>query len=163
MLARLKWCVLPRGPRDTSPTIGVTNPNLEIRQPNEYLWRHWYVSVVSIIFIVPCQYPTTSIYFLATFYTIFRTNLLIQCPVPVPVCCMFFVSQKPNIKRSPNGIKTDGELFWNIYDFWEVKSMRDGVRGGNEVGGRAPGCQARPWPSWPPCKVVGALLSPQDI
>ena len=37
----------------------------------------------------------------------------------VPVYCMFYVSQKPHIKRSPNGIKTDGELFWNICDFWE--------------------------------------------
>ena len=72
---------------------------------------------------------------LATFYTIFGTNILIQCPVPVPVCCMFFVSQKPNIKRSPNGIKMDGDFFWNIYDFWEVKSTRNGVRGGHEVGG----------------------------
>ena len=26
--------------RDTSPTIGVTNPNLEIRQLNKYLRRH---------------------------------------------------------------------------------------------------------------------------
>ena len=40
---------------------------------------------------------------LATFYTIFGTNILIQCPVPVPVCCMFFVSQNIHIKRSPNG------------------------------------------------------------
>ena len=31
----------------------------------------------------------------------------------------------------------DGEFFWNIYDFREVKSMRDGVQGGHEVGGRA--------------------------
>ena len=53
---------------------------------------------------------------LATFYIIFRTNILIQCPVPVPICCMFYVSQKPHIKRSPNGIKTDGEYFWNICD-----------------------------------------------
>ena len=30
----------------------------------------------------------------------------------------------------------DGELFWNIYD-WEVKSTRDGVRGGHEIGGCA--------------------------
>ena len=76
---------------------------------------------------------------LATFYTIFGTNILIQCPVPVPVCCMFYVSQKPNIKRSPNGIKTDGELFWNICDFWEVKSTRDGARGGQEIGGAPQG------------------------
>ena len=40
MLARLMRCALPRGPRDTSPTFGVTNPNLEIRQPNMYLRRH---------------------------------------------------------------------------------------------------------------------------
>ena len=72
---------------------------------------------------------------LATFYTIFGTNILIQCPVPVAVCCMFCVSQKPHIKRNPNGIKTDGELFWNICDFWEVKSTRDGARGGHKAGG----------------------------
>ena len=46
---------------------------------------------------------------LATFNTIFGTNILIQCPVPVPVCCMLYVSQKPHIKRSPNGIKTNAE------------------------------------------------------
>ena len=39
-LQGLLRCVLPRGPRDTSPAIGVTNPNLEIRQPNKYLRRH---------------------------------------------------------------------------------------------------------------------------
>ena len=76
---------------------------------------------------------------LATFYIIFGTNILIQCPVPVPVYCMFFVSQKPNIKRSPNGIKTDKDFFWNIYDFWEVKSTRNSVRGGHETGGHVPG------------------------
>ena len=74
--------------------------------------------------------------FLATFYTIYWTNLLIQCPVPVPVCCMFYVSQKPNIKRSPNEIKTDGELFWNICDFWDVKSMQTGAHNSQDT----PGC-----------------------
>ena len=76
---------------------------------------------------------------LATFYTVFGTNILIQCPVPVPVCCMFNVSQKTHIKRIPNGIKTYGELFWNIYDFQEVKSPRDGARGGQEIGGAPQG------------------------
>ena len=47
---------------------------------------------------------------LATFYTIFGTNILIKCLVPVPVCCMFFVSQKIHIKRSPNGIKTNSDF-----------------------------------------------------
>ena len=46
-----------------------------------------------------------------------------------------FVSQKPNIKRSPNGIKMDRDYFWNIYDFWEEKPTRDGARGGHESGG----------------------------
>ena len=47
----------------------------------------------------------------------------------------FFVSQKIHIKRSLNGIKTDGHFFWNIYDFWEEESTRDDTRGGHEVGG----------------------------
>ena len=83
---------------------------------------------------------------LANFYTIFGTNILIQCPVSVPVCCMFYVSQKPHIKRSPNGIKTDGELFWNIWDFPEEESTRNGVRGGHETGG-APTPPGRAWHS----------------
>ena len=81
---------------------------------------------------------------LATFYTIFGTNILIQCLVPVPVCCMFFVSQNIHIEQSPNGIKTDGESFWNIYDFWEEKSTQDGAQGRHEAGGRAPPPWARP-------------------
>ena len=56
----------------------------------------------------------------------------------------------------------DGELFWNICDFWEVKSTRDGARGGHEAGGRAPGGQARPGPSWAPRKAVDALLLLQE-
>ena len=68
---------------------------------------------------------------------------------------MFYVSQKPNIKRSPNGIKTDGELFWNIFDFWEVKSTRDGARGGHKTGGA-------PWTLLAPRKAVDALILPQE-
>src|SRR3954463_1760677 len=83
---------------------------------------------------------------LATSYTIFGTNVLIQCPVPVPVCCMFFVSQKTHNKRSPNGIKTDEDLFWNIYEFWEVESSRDDARGGHEVGGTPQGVRRAPDP-----------------
>ena len=82
---------------------------------------------------------------LAAFYTIFGTNILIQCPVPVPVCCMFFVSQKTHIKRSPNGIKMDGDFFWNICEFWEVESTREDARGAHEAGGRcAPNPRGHP-------------------
>ena len=76
---------------------------------------------------------------LATFYNIFGTNILIQCPVPVPICCMFFILQKIHIKRSPNGIKTDGDFFWNICEFWEVESTRDDARGAPKGEGRALG------------------------
>src|SRR3989337_4400414 len=74
---------------------------------------------------------------LATFYIIFGTNILIQCPVPVPVFCMFFVSQKIHIKRSPNAIKFYGELFWNICDFWELESSEEGAHSDHNPPGRA--------------------------
>ena len=83
---------------------------------------------------------------LATFYTIFGTNILIQCPVLVLVCCMFFVSRKIHIKRSPNGIKTYRDFFWNICDFWEVKSTRDDARGAHEAGGAPQGGRRAPDP-----------------
>ena len=73
---------------------------------------------------------------------------------------MFYVSQKPNIKRNPNGIKTDGELFWNIWDFPEEDSTRNSVRGGQEIGG-APSPWARLALSWDTRKAVDALLLPQ--
>ena len=92
---------------------------------------------------------------LASFYTIFGTNILIQCPVPVPICCMFYVSQKRHIKRNPNGIKTDGEYFWNIWRIWEEESTRDGARGGHEAGGA-------PAPLVGPRKAVAALLWLQE-
>ena len=75
---------------------------------------------------------------------------------------MFYVSQKTNIKQSPNGIKTDGDFFWNIYDFWEVKSTRNGVRGGHETRGRALPLGAA-WVSWATRKAVDTLLLVQEI
>ena len=74
---------------------------------------------------------------LATFYTIFGTNILIQCPVPVPVCCMFFVSKKIHIKRSPNGIKTDGDFF-GIYVIFGKKNKCEIMPEGATRQGRAP-------------------------
>ena len=68
---------------------------------------------------------------------IYWTNILIQCPVPVPVCCMFFVSQKIHIKRSPNAIKFHGELFWNICDFWELESPQKEAHTTHKTPGRA--------------------------
>ena len=55
---------------------------------------------------------------------------------------MFYVSQKPHIIRSPNGIKTDGECFWNIWEIWEEESTRDDAQGGQEAGARPRGVVA---------------------
>ena len=81
--------------------------------------------------------------------------------MPGPVGCMFFVSQKRNIKRSPNGIKMDGDFF-GIYVIFGKKNQRDTMPEGATRQGARPGGQARPGPSWPPRKAVGALLSPQE-
>ena len=46
------------------------------------------------------------------FYTIFGTNLLTGGPVQIAIFFAYFsVSQKRNIKRSPNGMKPLGESF----------------------------------------------------
>ena len=107
----------------------------------------WYVSILCIIFdcFMPIYYKFPIL--LATFYTIFGTNILIQCPVPVPICCMFFVSQKIHIKRSPNGIKTDGDFFGIYVNFgkWnQCETMPEGptrVRGAPQGVRRALGAR----------------------
>ena len=43
--------------------------------------------------------------FYSNFISLFGTNLLTQCPVPVAIFCLFFTSQEINIKRSPNTVK----------------------------------------------------------
>ena len=46
------------------------------------------------------------------FYIIFGANLLTGGPAQIAVFFAYFsVSQKRNIKRSPNGMKPSGELF----------------------------------------------------
>ena len=70
---------------------------------------------------------------LAPFYMIYWTNLLIQCQF------LFFVSQKIQIKRSPNAIKFHGELFWNICDFWELESPQTEAHTAHKTPGHALG------------------------
>ena len=41
-------------------------------------------------------------------------------------------------------IKTDGDFFWNIYDFLEDESTRDDARGAHEGEGRALGPRGHP-------------------
>ena len=57
----------------------------------------------------------------------------------------------------------DGELFWNICDFWEEESTRkNGARGGHKSGPRDHSRWAHPPLSWATCKAVAALLWPQE-
>ena len=44
--------------------------------------------------------------------------------MPVPVCCIFFVSQKIHIEWSPNGKKTYGDFF-GIYVNFGKKNQRE--------------------------------------
>ena len=91
---------------------------------------------------------------LETFYMIYWTNLLIQCLVSIPVFCMFFVSHRIHIKRSPNAIKFYGELFWNICDFWELESPQTEAHTAQKTPGRARG----PWRV-----VVGCALLERQL
>ena len=54
---------------------------------------------------------------------------------------MFFVLQKIHIKRSPNAIKLYGELFWYIWDFWDMESTQTGAHSLHKTIGRAPGAR----------------------
>ena len=82
------------------------------------------------------------------FYIIFGTNLLTKGPVQIAVFFAYFsVSQKRNIKRSPNGMKPLGELFLE-----RKQSRRLGVDV-REASREARGREARPHPH-------GALVAP---
>ena len=83
----------------------------------------WYVSNVSIIFDCSMLYYLlfwTILGFIIHFYIIFATNLLTGGPAQN---CSFFayfrVSQKKNIKRSPNGMKPSGT--WFSHRTWSMR------------------------------------------
>ena len=57
--------------------------------------------------------------------------------MPVPICCMFFVSHKIHIKRSPNGIKTNRDFF-GIYVFFGKKNQRETMPEGTTRQGACP-------------------------
>ena len=63
--------------------------------------------------------------------------------MPVPVCCIFFVSQNIHIKRSPNGIKTDGGFF-GIYVIFGKKNQREMMLEGPTRQGRDPDPRGHP-------------------
>ena len=92
------------------------------------------------------------------FYIIFGTNILAGGPVQIVVFFAYFnVSQKRNIKRSPNGMKPSGELLLE-----RKQSRRLGVDVKKQLR-RPRGCKAgweHPAPSWAPCGSPDRLISP---
>ena len=88
--------------------------------------------------------------FIIHFYIIFGTNLLTEGPVQIAVLFAYFsVSQKRNIKRSPNGMKPSGELFFGtnvIQGTWSRRQERS--KEATRQGG-APAPWARPHPRGP--------------
>ena len=66
------------------------------------------------------------------------------------VACFLF-SRNP-ISNGVQTKKNGRRFFWNIYDFLEVKSTRNGIRGGHEVGGAPYPPRRAPDPRGPPVR-----------
>ena len=74
---------------------------------------------------------------------IYWTNLLIQCLVPVPIFCMFFVSQIIHIKRSPNAINFMKNYFgiYVIFESWNHRKWRPVVGTTTRARSRSQACR----------------------
>ena len=59
-------------------------------------------------------------------------------------------------------MQLQGELFWNICDFWELESPQTGPHSDHNPPGRAGHPLARPGVLCPPRKSVGSLLHTQE-
>ena len=120
-----------------------------------YFLMRWYVSNVSIIFDRSMLYYLlfwTLLGFIIHFYIIFGTNILIQCPVPVPVFSLVPVFRRKGIS---NGVQTEWNLqerdFRNERDPEDLDPTSRHQPGRHEVGGRA-------YPLGAPSTLVGPLL-----
>ena len=82
--------------------------------------------------------------FIIHFYIIFGTNLLTQGPVQIAVFSTYFsVSQKRNIKRSPNRMKPS---WWSFLDRKQTRRLGADVK---EAARWPRGREARPHPCGP--------------
>ena len=125
---------------------------------------YWYVSNVSIIFYCFMLYYIlfwTLLGFIIHFYIIFGTNLLTGGLAQIAIFFAYFsVSQKKNIKRSPNRMKPSATWFsertWSRGLGPYVKTSTRKARGR----GRDYHPRARPPASWAPRCSSGVLLPP---
>ena len=99
--------------------------------------------------------------FVIHFYIIFGTNLLTGGPAQIAGFFAYFsVSQKKNIKRSPNGMKPSGT--WFSEQTWSRglgPYLKKATRRARGRGARLPPW-ARPPPLWGPCCSTDVLLPP---
>ena len=132
------------------------------RTSRNWAWGCGYVSIVSIIFY--CFMPILYNFhiFLATFYMIYWTNLLIQCPVPVPVFLHVFCIIDNSYQMKS---KCDKNLWRIVLEYMWL------LGGGINANGGPPSPQptrarqaplARPCVLCPPRRSVGALLLAQE-
>ena len=132
----------------------------------EHLYVDWYVSNVSIIFDCSMLYYIlfwTLLGFIIHFYIIFGTNLLTRGKTQIAVFFAYFrVSQKKNIKRSPNGMKPSGTWFsertWSRGLGPYVKQSIRKAQGRGRA--HSPPPQARHPPLWGPRCSTDILLPP---
>jgi hypothetical protein len=92
---------------------------------------------------------------LCYFISIFGTNLLTQCPVPVAVFYLFLVFQEISTKQSPNAMKLFDDFFLDKRDPRSFGRRPEDSRGGDKATGHALGGGALM-----PC---GPLVAPFDL
>ena len=100
--------------------------------------------------------------FYSNFISFFGTNLLTQCLVPVAIFCLFFTSQKINIKRSPNTAKLYGDFFGLEGTQW-ARAAPGGCPEGAQPTRARQGPLACPCglcpPRWPPAPLLRPIKS----
>ena len=114
------------------------------------IYNLWSIHAVILSFLDVLQS------FYSKFISFFGTNLLTQCPVPVAVFCLFFTSQKINIKRSPNTVKLLVGFLWAIRLPMGAEQHLGMPRGGHNSPGRA----RPPWRAQVGCAHLGDLPHP---
>ena len=131
----------------------------------------WYVSNISITFIVPCYIIFCFAWlmgFVIHFYIIFGTNLLTGGPSQIVVFLPISVFRRKGIS---NGVQTEWNFresyFWNKRNPGDLEWMSRNKRGSHEVGrcalggGRAPTLVGPSRLSWPTSFAYIYLRTPK--
>ena len=119
---------------------------------NNYLACHWGCAWFEYF-----MWWRWSIARLYDFYTVFGTNILIQCEFLFVACFFAENPYQTESKRDKNWWR-----FFGIYVIFGNKINARRCPRGPRGRGAFPRGMGAPWPLWPPGKAVGALLSQQE-